>query len=81
MTAQEQEDADLQAALNASLTENAQGGFPGATPATSTAGGPSGAMEGLDELDLDPDGKTLFDEGQQNVPLRQDEAYVPFAVI
>lgn len=38
-------------------------------------------MEGMDELDLDPDGKTLFDEGQQNVPLKQDEAYVPLSVI
>jgi hypothetical protein len=33
-------------------------------------------MEGMEEADLDPDGKTLFDEGQQGVPLRQDDAYV-----
>ncbi|KAJ9106050.1 hypothetical protein QFC20_004111 [Naganishia adeliensis] len=81
LTAQEQEDADLQAALSASLTENAQGGFPATTSATSTAGGPSGAMEGMDELDLDPDGKTLFDEGQQNVPLKQDEAPMAISVL
>lgn len=33
-------------------------------------------MEGMEEADLDPDGKTLFDEGQRGVPLKQDEAYV-----
>jgi hypothetical protein len=31
-------------------------------------------MEGVDELDLDPDSKELFDEGQQGVPVRQDGA-------
>ena len=73
MTAQEQEDADLQAALSASLTENLPGGFAPAATDTNTTGA-SGGMEGTDELDMDPDGKTLFDEGQRNVPLKQDGA-------
>lgn len=33
-------------------------------------------MESTDELDMDPDGKTLFDEGQRNVPMKQDSASV-----
>ncbi|KAJ9100004.1 hypothetical protein QFC19_005822 [Naganishia cerealis] len=74
LTVQEQEDADLQAALNASLSENQAGGFPMTTSTTDTANGTSGAMEGVDDLDLDPDSKVLFDEGQQGVPIRQEEA-------
>ncbi|KAJ9124445.1 hypothetical protein QFC24_003234 [Naganishia onofrii] len=78
LTAQEQEDADLQAALSASLSEHAPGGFPTTTSATDTAAGAGAAMEGVDELDLDPDSKELFDEGQQGVPVRQDGA--PMAI-
>ncbi|KAJ9123235.1 hypothetical protein QFC22_001430 [Naganishia vaughanmartiniae] len=80
LTAQEQEDADLQAALSASLSENAPGGFPMTTSATETAAGASTAMEGVDELDLDldPDSKALFDEGQRSVPVRQEGA--PMAI-
>jgi hypothetical protein len=74
LTAQEQEDADLQAALSASLSENLPGGFAGAATTSSTAGAPSEGMEGADELDMDPEGKTLFDEGQRNVPMKQDAA-------
>lgn len=75
LTAQEQEDADLQAALSASLSENMPGGFAGtATTTSSTAGATPGGMEGADELDMDPNGKTLFDEGQRNVPMKQDGA-------
>ncbi|GHJ85997.1 hypothetical protein NliqN6_2399 [Naganishia liquefaciens] len=80
LTAQEQEDADLQAALSASLTENLPGGFAPAATDTNTTGA-SGGMEGTDELDMDPDGKTLFDEGQRNVPLKQDGAPIAISVL
>ncbi|KAJ9107522.1 hypothetical protein QFC21_000979 [Naganishia friedmannii] len=80
LTALEQEDADLQAALSASLSENAPGGFSMTTSATDTAAGASAVMEGVDDvdLDLDPDSKSLFNEGQQGVPVSQEGA--PMAI-
>jgi hypothetical protein len=46
------------------------------TSATDVTAGASAAMEGVDELDLDldPDSKALFDEGQQGVPVKQEGA-------